>query len=118
MRPAPLGSLGTFQRPRRGSEAPHGLPSDHSAFALAGPVTTCRTVFVAQVYSSMNQTVQLLKYPNAAAPASASVSASWAIQVREKVHQLGGRIIAALNGWAVARADAALYEALSKMSDA
>jgi uncharacterized protein YjiS (DUF1127 family) len=62
--------------------------------------------------------IQLLQYPNAAAPASARVSASWTSQVRATAHHLGGRIVAALNAWAVARADAALYEALCKMSDA
>jgi uncharacterized protein YjiS (DUF1127 family) len=66
----------------------------------------------------MTQTVQLLQYPDAAAPASPRASAAWASQVRAKAHRLGARIVAALNAWAVARADAALYEALSKMSDA
>ena len=66
----------------------------------------------------MTQTVQPLRYSNTAAPASAGISAAWASQVCAKAHQLGGRIVAALNAWAVARADAALYEALCKMSDA
>ena len=66
----------------------------------------------------MTQTVQLLQYPNAAAPASARASAAWASEVRAKAHHLGARIVAALNAWAAARADAALYAALSKMSDA
>ena len=66
----------------------------------------------------MTQTVQLLQYPNAAAPASARASVSWASQVRAKAHHLRIRIVASLNAWAVARADAALYEALWKMSDA
>jgi uncharacterized protein YjiS (DUF1127 family) len=66
----------------------------------------------------MTQTLQLLQYPNAAVPASAKASASWANQVRTKAHHLGARIVAALNAWAAARADAALYAALSKMSDA
>jgi hypothetical protein len=38
--------------------------------------------------------------------------------VRDKVHHLGTRVAATLNAWAVARADAALYEALFKLSDA
>lgn len=66
----------------------------------------------------MTQTVQLLQYPNAAAPAPARASASWANRVRAKAHNLGARFVAALNAWAAARADAALYAALSKMSDA
>jgi uncharacterized protein YjiS (DUF1127 family) len=65
----------------------------------------------------MTQSLQLLQYPNAPAPASAKASVSWANQVRAKAHDLGTRIVAALNAWADARADAALYEALSKMSD-
>jgi hypothetical protein len=66
----------------------------------------------------MTLTVQLLQDPIAAAPASARASASWASQVRAKAHRLSDRIVAALNAWAVARADAVLYEALCKMSDA
>ena len=66
----------------------------------------------------MTQTVQLLRYPNAAAPASASASASWASEARAKAHRLGARIVAVLDAWAAARADAALYAALSRMSDA
>jgi hypothetical protein len=66
----------------------------------------------------MTQTAQLLQYPGAAAPNSARASASWANQVRDKVRHLGARIVAALNAWAAARADAALYRGLSKMSDA
>jgi len=66
----------------------------------------------------MTQTVQLLQYPNAAAPAPARASASWASEVRAKTHHLRARIVAALDAWAAARADAALYAALSKMSDA
>ena len=66
----------------------------------------------------MTQTVQSLQYPNAAAPAFERESASWASRVRAKAHHLRDHIVAALNAWAVARADAALYEALCKMSDA
>jgi hypothetical protein len=66
----------------------------------------------------MIQTVQLLQYPNTAAPASAVVSASWASHVRAKARRLGGRMVATLNAWSVAWADAALYEALCRMSDA
>jgi uncharacterized protein YjiS (DUF1127 family) len=65
----------------------------------------------------MTQIVRLLQYPAAGAPASANASASWVNQVRAKAHDLGARIAAALDAWAVARADAALYEALSRMSD-
>jgi uncharacterized protein YjiS (DUF1127 family) len=65
----------------------------------------------------MTQSLQLLQYPNAAAPASAKASVSWANQVRLKAHDLATRIVAALNAWADARADAALYAALSRMSD-
>jgi hypothetical protein len=66
----------------------------------------------------MTQTTQLLQYPGATALASQRASASWASEVRAKAHHLGARIVAALNAWAAARADAALYAALSKMSDA
>jgi hypothetical protein len=66
----------------------------------------------------MTQTVQLMQYPNAAAPAPARASAPWASEVRAKAHYLTARIVAAFNAWAAARADAALYAALSKMSDA
>jgi hypothetical protein len=66
----------------------------------------------------MTQTVQLLQYPDTAAPASTGASASWAGGVRAKARTLGARIVAALNAWAAARADAALYDALSRMSDA
>jgi hypothetical protein len=66
----------------------------------------------------MTQTVQLLRYSNPAALASARPSVSWASEVRAKAHHLGARIVATLNAWAAARADAALYAALSKMSDA
>jgi uncharacterized protein YjiS (DUF1127 family) len=65
----------------------------------------------------MTQTVQLLHHPNVAAPASARASDSWANQARAKAHDLGARIVETLNAWADARADAALYAALSKMSD-
>jgi hypothetical protein len=67
----------------------------------------------------MTRIVQSLQYPNAAASVPARASVSWANQVvRAKAHHLRTRIVAALNAWAVARADAALYAALSKMSDA
>jgi hypothetical protein len=66
----------------------------------------------------MMQTVHLRQYPNSAAPAFARAFASWPSQVRAKAHNLGDRIVVALNAWAVARADAVLYEALCKMSDA
>lgn len=66
----------------------------------------------------MTQTVQLLQYSNGAVPASASASLSWANQVSDKARHLGARIAATLNAWAAARADAALYEALTKMTDA
>jgi hypothetical protein len=65
----------------------------------------------------MTQTVQLLQYPNAAVPASAAASTSSVSEVRAKAHRLGARIVAALDAWAAARADAALYAALSNMSD-
>ncbi len=66
----------------------------------------------------MTQSVRLLQYPNAAAPESAGAAVSWTSGVRAKAHHLGARIVAALDAWAAARADAALYAALSKMSDA
>ena len=66
----------------------------------------------------MTHTVQLLQYPDVAAPTTPRETVSWARQVRDKAHDLGTRVAATLNAWAVARADAALYEALSKMSDA
>ena len=66
----------------------------------------------------MTQTVQLLQYPNAAAPAPASASVSWPNHVRDTARRLGASIVATLDAWAAARADAALYEALYRMSDA
>jgi len=65
----------------------------------------------------MTQTIQMLPYQNAAAPASVGSPASWASKVRAKAHHLGTRIVTALDAWAAARADAALYAALSQMSD-
>jgi uncharacterized protein YjiS (DUF1127 family) len=65
----------------------------------------------------MTQTVQLLEHSNAAVPASGSPSV-WRLNVRDTAHRLRARIVATLNAWATARADAALYGALSKMSDA
>jgi hypothetical protein len=66
----------------------------------------------------MTQTVQVLQYPNAASTASSRASVSWASQVRDQAQHLGARVVGALNAWADARADAVLYETLSKMSDA
>jgi uncharacterized protein YjiS (DUF1127 family) len=66
----------------------------------------------------MTQTVQLLEHSNAALPASGSATVWRAGHVRDTAHRLGARIVATLNAWATARADAALYGALSKMSDA
>jgi uncharacterized protein YjiS (DUF1127 family) len=65
----------------------------------------------------MTQTVQLLEHSNAAVPASRSASVWRASHVRDTAHRLGARIVATLNAWAIARADAALYGALCKMSD-
>jgi hypothetical protein len=66
----------------------------------------------------MTQIVQSLPYPKAAASVPARASVSWANQVvRDKAHHLGARIVAVLDAWAVARADAALYETLTKMTD-
>ena len=66
----------------------------------------------------MTHTAQLLQYPDVAAPASPRATVSWARQVRNKAHHLGTRIAAALDTYAASLADAALYEELSKLSDA
>jgi uncharacterized protein YjiS (DUF1127 family) len=63
----------------------------------------------------MTQTVQLLEHSNAVTPASRGASVNY---LRDTAHRLRARIVATLNAWATARADAALYAALSKMSDA
>ena len=63
----------------------------------------------------MSQAVELLQYSEAAA---SPTTVSWAQQARDKARRLGAGAAAALNAWAAARADAALYEALCNMTDA
>jgi len=66
----------------------------------------------------MTQTVQLLQYPDVAAPASPRSMVSWARQVRDKAHHLGTRIAGALEVYAASMGHAALYAELSKLSNA
>ena len=63
----------------------------------------------------MTQTVQLLQYPDVAAPASPRSMVSW---VRDKAHHLGTRIAGALEAYAASMGHAALYAELSKLSNA
>jgi hypothetical protein len=63
----------------------------------------------------MTQTVQLLQYPDVAAPASPRSMVSW---VRNKAHHLGTRIAGALEAHAASMGHAALYAELSKLSNA
>lgn len=66
----------------------------------------------------MNQTVQLLQYPDVAAPASPRATVSLVRKVRNKAHHLGTRFAAALDAYAASLGEATLYEELSKLSDA
>jgi hypothetical protein len=66
----------------------------------------------------MTHTVQLLQCSDVGASASPRATVAWARQVRDKAHRLGTRIAASLDAYAASLGDAALYQELSKLSDA
>jgi hypothetical protein len=67
----------------------------------------------------MTSTQQLLHSSSVAASEPTFTAATvWLKQVGDKAHHLGARIVEALDAYAESRADAALYEELSKLSEA